>query len=156
MLCLEKNEQEWADIFLLSDYQFASNGDWKATTGGNRWGWIETNIDMTYYGQIWNPIDYWIAKYGDLKVLYIGIVLEYWAVEPDGYGEPLYVAPPKPIRKDTQKVITESTSAEKLLTKKHRDRVIMAAEKINKAVKTIGVAYDLFFVRILMFLAVLV
>ena len=90
MLCLEKSGQDWGDIFLLSDYQFASNGDWKATTGGNRWGWTETNIGMTNYGQIWNPIDYWITKYRDLKVLYIGIVLEYWAVEPNGYGEPLY------------------------------------------------------------------
>ena len=90
MLCLEKNGHGWANTFLLSDYQFASNGEWKATTGGNRWGWTETNIDMTNYGSIWNPIDYWVAKYGNLKVLYIGIVLEYWAIEPEGYGEPLY------------------------------------------------------------------
>ena len=90
MLCLEKNGHGWADTFLLSDYQFASNGEWKATTGGNRWGWTETNIDMTNYGLSWNPIDYWIAKYGNLKALYIGIVLEYWAIEPYGYGEPLY------------------------------------------------------------------
>ncbi len=89
MLCLENNAG-LADTFLLSDYQFASNGEWKATTGGNRWGWTETNVDMTSYGQVWNPIEYWVAKYGDLKVLSIGVVLEYWAVEPDGYGEPFY------------------------------------------------------------------
>jgi hypothetical protein len=89
MLWLE-NGLGLADTFLLSDYQFASNGEWKATTGGNRWGWTETNFDLTNYGQVWNPLDNWVAKYGDSKVLYIGVVLEYWAVESDGYGEPLY------------------------------------------------------------------
>ena len=89
MLCLANNHS-WADTFLLSDYQLTSDGGWKATTGGNRWGWTETNIDLTNYGQTWNTFDYWVAKYGNLKVLYIGIVLEYWAVDPDGFGEPLY------------------------------------------------------------------
>jgi outer membrane protein assembly factor BamB len=89
MLWLE-NGPGLSDTFLLSDYQFVSNGEWKATTGGNRWGWTETTVDLTNYGQVWNPLDYWAAKYGDSKVLYIGVVLEYWAVEPDGYGEPLY------------------------------------------------------------------
>lgn len=90
MLCLEKNGHGWADTFLLSDYQFASNGEWKATTGGNRWGWTETNIQLTSYGSTWNTIDFWVTKYGNLTVLYIGILLEYWAVDPDGFGEPLY------------------------------------------------------------------
>jgi hypothetical protein len=40
--------------------------------------------DMEY------ALDYWVSKYGDLKVTHIGIVLEYWAVEAYGYGEPLY------------------------------------------------------------------
>jgi hypothetical protein len=90
ILCLEQYGRGWADTFLLSDYQAASNGDWKATTGGNRWGWTETNINLTSYGKIWNTLDYWVSKYGDLKVTHIGIVLEYWAVEAYGYGEPLY------------------------------------------------------------------
>jgi hypothetical protein len=89
MLCLARNHS-WADTFLLSDYQFASDGEWNATTGGNRWGWTETNIELTNYGATWNPIDYWVTEYGNLKVLYIGIVLEYWAVDPDGFDEPLY------------------------------------------------------------------
>jgi hypothetical protein len=90
MLCLDKNNHGWADTFLLSDYQSTSNGEWKATTGGNRWGWTETNIQLTDYGSTWNSIDSWMTKYGSLKVLFIGIVLEYWAVDPDGFGEPLY------------------------------------------------------------------
>jgi outer membrane protein assembly factor BamB len=90
MLCLEQYGHGWADTFLLSDYQFARNGEWKATTGGNRWGWTETNINLTSYGQTWDTLDNWMKKYGDLKVTHIGIVLEYWAVEPYGYGEPLY------------------------------------------------------------------
>lgn len=58
--------------------------------GGAKWGWTETNIDLTNYGSVWNPIDYWVNKYGTLKVWYIGILLEYWAVDPEGFGEPLY------------------------------------------------------------------
>lgn len=90
VLCLEKNGHGWPDTFLLSDYQFASNGDWKSTTGGNRWGWTETNIQMSNYGSFWNPIDFWTAKYGNLKVDFIGLILEYWAVDPEGLGQPLY------------------------------------------------------------------
>jgi hypothetical protein len=90
VLCLEKNGHGWPDTFLLSDYQFPSNGEWKATTGGNGWGWTETNIQMSNYSSVWNPLDYWIAKYSNLKVNFIGIILEYWAVDPDGYGQPLY------------------------------------------------------------------
>jgi len=90
MLCIDQYGRGWADTFLLSDYQFASNGEWKTTTGGNRWGWTETNIQLTSYGSTWGAIDFWATKYGDRKVLYIGILLEYWAVDPDGFGEPLY------------------------------------------------------------------
>ena len=90
MLCLQKGNHGWPDTFLLSDYQSVSNGEWTATTGGAKWGWTETNIDLTNYGSMWNPIDYWVTKYGNLKVWYIGILLEYQAVEPDGLGEPLY------------------------------------------------------------------
>ena len=90
ILCLEQYGRGWADTFLLSDYQLGSNGEWKATTGGNRWGWTETNINLTTYGQTWDTLDNWMNKYGDLKVTHIGIFLEYWAVDPYGYGEPLY------------------------------------------------------------------
>jgi hypothetical protein len=73
------------DSVLLSDYQDASNGDWKLSTGGLRWGWAEASGSLP-----WSPLDYWKSLYGKVKVLYIGLGLEYSSVDPDGLGEPLY------------------------------------------------------------------
>jgi hypothetical protein len=90
MLCLDKDGNGYAETFLLSDYQASSNGEWKAISGGGNWGWTETNIQMTNYGNNWNPLSHWASIFGNAKVQFVGIVLEYWAVDPDGYGEPLY------------------------------------------------------------------
>ena len=87
---LDNNTDGKADFILLSDYQMASNGAWQASTGGNRWGWTEANTQLSIYGKTWNQLDYWKNQYGNATALYVGIALEYWAVDPYGYGEPLY------------------------------------------------------------------
>jgi outer membrane protein assembly factor BamB len=90
VIYLDKNNDGLPDSILLSDYQFTSNGEWKVTTGGNRWGWTETNTQLSSYGLTWQQLDYWKTEYGNATAPYVGIALEYWAVDPDGYGEPLY------------------------------------------------------------------
>ena len=90
IISLDNNTDGKADLFLLSDYQMASNGEWQASTGGNRWGWTEANTELSIYGKTWNQLDYWKNQYGNATALYVGIALEYWAVDPEGYGEPLY------------------------------------------------------------------
>jgi outer membrane protein assembly factor BamB len=90
VISLDNNTDGKADLLLLSDYQMASNGAWQASTGGNRWGWTEANTQLSMYGITWNQLDYWKNQYGNATALYVGIALEYWAVEPYGYGEPLY------------------------------------------------------------------
>lgn len=90
VIYLDKNNDGISDSILLSDYQFTSNGTWKVTTGGYRWGWTESNMQMSIYGVVWQQLDYWKNEYGNLTVPYVGIALEYWAVDPDGFSEPLY------------------------------------------------------------------
>jgi outer membrane protein assembly factor BamB len=90
VIYLDKNDDGLSDSILLSDYQFASNGEWKVTTGGYRWGWTESNMQLSVYGVTWQQLDYWKTEYGNTTVPYIGIALEYWAVDPEGFGEPLY------------------------------------------------------------------
>jgi outer membrane protein assembly factor BamB len=90
VIYLDKNDDGLSDSILLSDYPFTSNGDWKVTTGGYRWGWTESNTQLSVYGVTWQQIDYWKTEYGNANVPYVGIALEYWAVDPDGFGEPLY------------------------------------------------------------------
>ena len=90
VIYLDKNDDGLSDGILLSDYQFTSNGAWMVTIGGYRWGWTESNMQMSIYGVTWQQLDYWKTEYGNATVPYIGIALEYWAVDPDGFGEPLY------------------------------------------------------------------
>src|SRR4030042_2948540 len=90
VIYLDKNGDGVSDSILLSDYQLPSNGEWKITTGGERWGWTESNLEMSVYGLTWKQLDSWKTEYGNVTVLYLGITLEYWAVDPDGFGEPLY------------------------------------------------------------------
>ncbi|MBN1357864.1 PQQ-binding-like beta-propeller repeat protein, partial [Candidatus Bathyarchaeota archaeon] len=90
VIYLDKNNDGVSESILLSDYQFTSNGAWKVTTGGYRWGWTESNMHLSVYGVAWQQLDYWKTEYGNINVPYIGIALEYWAVDPDGFGEPLY------------------------------------------------------------------
>ena len=90
VIYLDKNNDGVSDSILLSDYQFTSNGAWKVTTGGYRWGWTESNMQLSVYGVTWQQLDYWKTEYGNINVPYIGIALEYWAVDPDGFSEPLY------------------------------------------------------------------
>jgi hypothetical protein len=63
---LDKNGDGTAEISLMSDYPFASNGEWKATTVGNRWGWTEAYNQLSVYGKTWNPLDYWKTNMGTL------------------------------------------------------------------------------------------
>jgi outer membrane protein assembly factor BamB len=90
VIYLDKNSDGVSDSILLSDYQLPSNGEWKITTGGERWGWTESNLEMSVYGLTWKQLDSWKTEYGNVTVLYLGITLEYWAVDPNGFGEPLY------------------------------------------------------------------
>jgi outer membrane protein assembly factor BamB len=90
VIYLDKNGDGQSDGILLSDYQFTSDGGWKVVTGGNRWGWTEANMQLSMYGAIWQQLEDWKTEYGDMNVPYVGVALEYWAVEPYGYGEPLY------------------------------------------------------------------
>jgi outer membrane protein assembly factor BamB len=90
VIYLDKNGDGVSDSILLSDYQLPSNGEWKVTTGGDRWGWTEANHQLSSYGSVWQQLDHWKTEYGNTNVPYVGIALEYWAVDPDGFGEPLY------------------------------------------------------------------
>ena len=80
-----------ADVTLLSDYQSVGNGDWQLSEGGQSWGWTNSSSTMDNYGLVWDNLDYWKAIYGDAKVLFVGVTLEYWAVaDSNGLGSPLY------------------------------------------------------------------
>ena len=63
------------DFFLLSDYQFTSDGLWQICTGGNRWGWTVASLQLTSYGTTWNTLNYWKEIYGNATVLSVGICL---------------------------------------------------------------------------------
>ena len=88
---LDKTGDGRVDNLLLSDYLELEGGKWTVGTGGLRWGWTETPYPPYKYGEPWQPYDYWQSLYGDATVLNVAVVLEYWAVEPDALGEPLYV-----------------------------------------------------------------
>ena len=88
---LDKNGDKEVDSILLSDYLNFGNDKWTMGTGGLRWGWTEASYPPFEYGKVWNSYKYWKDKYGEMMVLYVAIALEYWAVEPEGLGEPLYV-----------------------------------------------------------------
>jgi hypothetical protein len=79
------------DLLLLSDYLEIGNNVWTLGTGGLRWDWTEAAYPAYVYGWVWEPFTYWKQKYSTATVLFVAVALEYWAVEPDGFGEPLYV-----------------------------------------------------------------
>ena len=91
VLYLDKTGDGEVDSLLLSDYLDNGVGEWTIETGGLRWGWTEATYPPTQYGELWQPYENWQTLYDDTVVLYLGVVLEYWAVEPDGIGKPLYV-----------------------------------------------------------------
>jgi len=88
---LDKTGDGEVNNLLLSDYIDLESGNWNIGTGGLRWGWSETPYPPYSYGETWQPYEYWQSRYGDATVLYVAVALEYWAVEPDAIGEPLYV-----------------------------------------------------------------
>ena len=91
IIYLDTNNDSLTDTILLSDQQFASNGQWQISSGGNRYGWTQPSLQITTYGAIWNPLDYWKTLYGNATVLYVGICLEYYAVyDNGGCNLPLY------------------------------------------------------------------
>jgi hypothetical protein len=90
LITLDKNNDTLMDSVLLSDYQNASsNGDWKSMTAGNNWRWTESDYALTNFDQS-RTFESWKSTYGNASVLHVGICLDYWAVEPDGFGYPLY------------------------------------------------------------------
>lgn len=88
---LDKNRDGNVDSLLLSDYLDFGSGEWITGTGGRRWGWTEATYPPYRYGDVWEPYEYWQKLYGDAAVLYVAAALEYWAAEPEGIGELLYV-----------------------------------------------------------------
>jgi len=88
---LDKDKDGDVDSLLLSDYLDFGSGEWTVGTGGLRWGWTEASYPPWRYGDVWQCYDYWQDMYDDALALYVGVALQYWAVEPEGLGEPLYV-----------------------------------------------------------------
>ncbi len=88
---LDTNGNSVADLVLLSDYQFLSNGDWQLSQGGQRWGWSEATANLVEYGDYWSSLSYWKGIYGNATVLSVGVALEYWAVkDAGGLNQPFY------------------------------------------------------------------
>ena len=91
LIALDNNGDGAADVYLLSDYQLVSNGVWQLSSGGQRWGWSTTNLQLTTYGKDWNMFSYWQGIYGNATVLGVGVALEFWAVSDNsGLNQPLY------------------------------------------------------------------
>jgi len=88
-ITLDKDNDTVIDSILLSNYQNASNGAWKSTSGGNKW--VESDYALTNIGTTWATLDSWKTVYGNTKVDYVGVCLEREAVSPDGLDQPLYV-----------------------------------------------------------------
>ncbi len=88
---LDKDRDGTVDGLLLSDYLDFGSGEWVVGVGGLRWGWTEATYPITEYGRIWKPFEDWQGLYGNATALYVAAALEYWAAEPEGLGEPLYV-----------------------------------------------------------------
>lgn len=91
MLSLDTDHDGLVDMVLLSDYQPPSNGQWKLITGGSQWGWTVATPNLLSYGKSWKSLEEWQMVYGDATVLKAGVGLEFWAVDPDGFDQPLYV-----------------------------------------------------------------
>ena len=91
VILLDTSGDGLTDIALVSDYQFAGNGSWQKTEGGQRWGWTEASPQLSFYGKAWNTTGNWKSVYGDATVLSVGVALEYWAVkDSNGFDQPLY------------------------------------------------------------------
>jgi len=90
-LTLDMDDNGIADTLLLSDYSKDGNGRWTQLWGGSRWGWDKTDYPMTTYGGPWQPLSKYVSAYPEVNVLGIGIVAEYWAFDPEGVDESLYV-----------------------------------------------------------------
>jgi outer membrane protein assembly factor BamB len=91
VISVDTNDDGLTDLILLSDYQFASNGSWQLTQGGQRWGWTQASPSLDVYGKTWNDYNYWKEVYGNAIVLSVGVALEYWAVkDSNGLDQPLY------------------------------------------------------------------
>lgn len=90
-IALDKNNDSSVESILLSDYkQNCSCFDWRSISADNCNGWTESNYELTNYGVNWTSLDYWKEQYGNATVPFVGVCLEYWAVEPNGFDSPLY------------------------------------------------------------------
>ncbi len=90
-IILDLNDDTVADTMLLSDYAVDGNDQWVQLWGGSRWGWDETDYPLSSYGGPWQELSNYVNQYPDATVTELGIVAEYWAFEPKGIGESLYV-----------------------------------------------------------------
>ena len=89
-ITLDKDNDTAIDSILLSDYKNASNGEWKSISADYCNGWTESNYEMTNYGVNWTSLEYWQNQYPNATAKSIGVCLEYWAVEPEGFGQAVY------------------------------------------------------------------
>ncbi|MGD6805926.1 MAG: hypothetical protein ACQCN4_03095 [Candidatus Bathyarchaeia archaeon] len=89
-IALDKNNDTVIDSILLSNYKNASNGEWKSISADYCNGWTESDYAMSNYGANWTSFSYWKTLYGNATVQFAGVCLEYWAVEPDGFGQAIY------------------------------------------------------------------
>jgi outer membrane protein assembly factor BamB len=91
VISLDTDGNSLADLVLLSDYQFLSNGAWQLSQGGQRWGWTKATPALSEYGDYWDTLSYWKGIYGNATALSVGIAAEYWAVkDAGGSSQPLY------------------------------------------------------------------
>ena len=89
-IALDKNNDSSVESILLSDYKDNSSGDWRSISADYCNGWTESNYELTNYGVNWTTLDYWKEQYGNATVPFVGVCLEYWAVEPNGFDSALY------------------------------------------------------------------
>ena len=88
-ITLDKNNDSAVDSILLSNNLDASTGSWKSTSGG--YNWTESDYALTNYGSSWASLDSWKNMYGNTRVDYVGVCLEYETVQSGGLDQPLYV-----------------------------------------------------------------
>ena len=59
--------------------------------GGQRWGWTNASNTLNAYSNPWENLGYWQGIYGNATIRFVGVALEYWAVnDAGGLNQPLF------------------------------------------------------------------
>ncbi len=90
-ITLDKNNDNLTDSMLLGEYQSPSNGEWKCT-GASTWTESTRTLTSTLlnYEEDETSLTYWKTLYGNATVAYVGLCLDYEAVESNGFDVPMY------------------------------------------------------------------